>query len=382
MKRFFCFVMFFPMFAFAEQHICLNMIVKNESEVIRRCLDSVIKVIDYWVIVDTGSMDGTQEIIQTHLKDIPGELYERPWKNFEANRNEALELAKSKGDYILLMDADDVLEFNDCPHFDELTADLYNMWRGTEGFTYLKPQLIKADMPWKWVGVTHEYLGCDEPYTSETLSYVKYVSKDGGASYKDTKKKFLRNVELLTEGLKQEPNNARYAFYLAESYRALGEPGKALECYQKRISMGGWDEEIFWSKFQSALLLQKMGLPNRVVVEALMHAHEYRPHRLEPLYYAVEIWNQQGNYSEAYEAIKSSFCIHRPKDKDSLFNMDWIEQYGLLFQFSICSYYLGHYEESIQACDRLLTIESMPEQWRKQVVVNREFPVLKLNKKQ
>jgi len=54
------------------------MIVKNESRVITRCLDSVLPVIDYWVIVDTGSKDGTQEIIKKHLKNIPGKLYERP----------------------------------------------------------------------------------------------------------------------------------------------------------------------------------------------------------------------------------------------------------------------------------------------------------------
>src|SRR5690242_19150411 len=80
--------------------ICLNMIVKNESAVIRRCIDSVRPLIDYWVIVDTGSTDGTQKIIKNHLKDIPGELYQRPWKNFEHNRNEALTLAKGKSDYI------------------------------------------------------------------------------------------------------------------------------------------------------------------------------------------------------------------------------------------------------------------------------------------
>src|SRR5580704_1601575 len=56
--------------------ICLNMIVKNESRVIQRCLDSVKHIIDYWVIVDTGSTDGTQNVIKDFMKDIPGDLYE------------------------------------------------------------------------------------------------------------------------------------------------------------------------------------------------------------------------------------------------------------------------------------------------------------------
>jgi cellulose synthase/poly-beta-1,6-N-acetylglucosamine synthase-like glycosyltransferase len=96
----------FLIFSFAleaKQTICLNMIVKDEKDVIQRCLDSVIPVIDYWVIVDTGSTDGTQEIIKNHMKNIPGELFERPWKNWGATRTEALRLAQEhgQGDYLL-----------------------------------------------------------------------------------------------------------------------------------------------------------------------------------------------------------------------------------------------------------------------------------------
>ena len=83
----------------AQPTVCLNMIVKDESAVIERCLNSVKEHIDYWVIVDTGSTDGTQEIIQRTLKDIPGILYARPWVDFAHNRNEALQFAKGKTDY-------------------------------------------------------------------------------------------------------------------------------------------------------------------------------------------------------------------------------------------------------------------------------------------
>jgi len=96
-----------------KKTICLNMIVKDENHVITRCLESVKSLIDYWVIVDTGSQDGTQDTIKNFLKDIPGELYERPWVNFGHNRNEALALAQDKSDYILFIDADDQLVFSE-----------------------------------------------------------------------------------------------------------------------------------------------------------------------------------------------------------------------------------------------------------------------------
>jgi transposase len=58
------------------------MIVKNEASVIRRCLDSVLAIVSQWVIVDTGLTDGTQDIVREHLRDLPGELHERPWRDF------------------------------------------------------------------------------------------------------------------------------------------------------------------------------------------------------------------------------------------------------------------------------------------------------------
>ncbi len=363
-----------------NQKICLNMIVKNESKVIKRCLDSVMPLIDYWVIVDTGSDDGTQKIIKNHLKDIPGELHQRPWKNFAHNRNEALKLAQAHtdSDYILFMDADDILQIDQNLSSLVLTKDLYNMWRGTSNFTYTKPQLVRASLPWKWVGVTHEYLGCDRSYQEELLDKIKYITISDGASSEDARK-FHKNIELLEAGLKEEPDNNRYVFYLAESYRAVGERGKAVEWYQKAVDMKGWAEEVFWSKLQIALHLRYMGLPASVVIKGMKDAHSYRPHRVEPVYYLAEMYNELEQHEKAYAIIKARQQIPRPAQKDSLFNEDWMEEYGLLFQFSICAFYSGHYQESLEACDKLLSIKTLPPGIRRRTEANRAFPLEKLN---
>ncbi len=95
----------------ARPTICLNMIVKNEAHIIAETLDSVAPHISSWVIVDTGSTDGTQDLIRNHMAGlgIPGELYERPWRNFGHNRTEALHLAQGHGDYIWAIDADETV---------------------------------------------------------------------------------------------------------------------------------------------------------------------------------------------------------------------------------------------------------------------------------
>ena len=361
--------------------LCLHMIVKDEAHVIKRCLDSVMPLIDYWVIVDTGSTDGTQEIIKEHLKDIPGELHEIPWKNWGETRSEAIRYAWNKAEYILLMDADDVLQFEGEAKLPPLTKDQYCMWRGSKAFTYQRPQIAKGDLPWKYTGVTHEYLDCPFPYSSEILETVRYITFDDGATSRDLKQKFMKNIALLEEGLKKEPNNYRYAFYLAESYRDAGEKGKALEMYQKRIDLGGWDQEIFWSKLQMSHIMRDLKFPTNVILEAYKDAHAFRPHRSEPVYFMAEILNQLGRYEEAYHILKAHELFPKPDQKDALFNIDWIEEYGLLFQLSICSYYANHCEESLDACDKLLSKADLPDAWRSLAEANRTFPIQKLKAK-
>src|SRR6266849_4943297 len=91
--------------------LCLNMIVKNEMANLERCLAAVADHIVCWIIGDTGSSDGTQELIRTFFttRRLPGELHSFPFHNFEQARNEALAHAYAspmKYDYILLADAD------------------------------------------------------------------------------------------------------------------------------------------------------------------------------------------------------------------------------------------------------------------------------------
>jgi glycosyltransferase involved in cell wall biosynthesis len=373
-----CLAFVLPLSGAEKKTVCLNMIVKNETAVITRCLESVKPIIDYWVIVDTGSSDGTQELIKTYMKDIPGELHERPWKNFEHNRNEALELARGKADYLLIMDADDMLEFDPGFTMPPLSAGAYRVSIKYGGMSYTRLQLIATHLPWKWKGVIHEVLTCDAAHQVDSIDQMRYVVRGGGARSQDPQK-FLKDAMVLEEALKNDPTSTRYTFYLAQSYRDAGEKEKSLSWYEKRVAMGGWEEEVFWSLLQIAQLQQSLKKPIETVIETYYRAHRLRPHRSEPIYHLAEIFNQQGRNDLAYEIIKSKKFIKAPTQKDVLFVQDWIDDYGLLFQLSICSYYVGEYQESLDACDQLLQSKTLPEGWRRQVQVNRVFPQEKLS---
>ena len=163
------------------------MIVKNESHVISRCLGSVLPLLDAWVIVDTGSTDGTQQSVQTFLSHLPGELIERPWINFAHNRSESLRLARGRADYLLVIDADEVLELSPGFKLPTLTADAYDFEMLSIHLTYYKTQLVRESLAWRYQGVVHEYIctaGETEP-TRERLPGVRTLRIPDGARAKD-----------------------------------------------------------------------------------------------------------------------------------------------------------------------------------------------------
>ena len=371
-------LLFLPLSAEEKRKICLNMIVKDEKPVITRCLASVKPIIDYWVIVDTGSTDGTQDVIKEFMKDIPGELHERPWKNFEHNRNEALALGKDKADYILIMDADDRLEYEPDFILPPLTCGAYRFDIKYGNTSYQRYQLIHTALPWKWVGVLHEVLTCDAPHSAQPMLGMKYVVSTDGARSRDPKK-FVKDAEVLEMALEKEPNNTRYMFYLAQSYRDAGQYDKSLEWYRKRINKGGWGEEVFFSMLQVALLEQVLGRPEETVIDSLLRAHRCRPHRAEPVYHLAILYRNMGRHDLTYALLKSWDFIPKPSAKDVLFVQDWMEEYGLLFELSIASFYVERYQDAIDACDKLLAMKDLPKGFRDQTETNRVFPLKKLH---
>lgn len=362
--------------ASASQPICLNMIVKNESAVIKRCLASVKPLIDYWVIVDTGSTDGTQEIIKEYMKDIPGDLYERPWKNFAHNRNEALQLAQGKGAYFLFMDADDWLEYEPGFQWPLFTHDLYAMWRKSNESSFVNHHLIRAGLPWVWVGVVHEYLSCSQPYTYELLENVWYHVENDGASHQDPKK-FAKYIELLEEALEKDPNNMRDIISLAKSYKGAGQMEKALSLYEKVVTTCLKQEEVFWALIQIGSMKWDVSKMADEAISSYYRAHRLYPVRAEPIYFLANIYNSIGRFDLSYACIKAREELPFPHEKGTYFNFDWMEEYGLSFELAVCSLYVGKHQESLALCDRLLSMKNIPTEIRKVVEKIRQLAIKK-----
>lgn len=256
--------------------LCLVMIVRNEEKVIERCLNRVKDHIAYWVIVDTGSDDKTPDLIQKTLSDIPGELHHRPWVNFGVNRSESLRFAKGKADYLLLCDADEQIIFSDKFDSSELTEEAYSIGHVGEE-TYFVPYLLRGDVNWGYVGVTHEFLASDHIFSKKKLYTLSILDlQDGGFKHD----KFERDIKLLEQGLIDEPNNSRYKYYLANSYYNVKNYEKAIEWYKKRIEDGGWVEEVTMAYENLGICYDELGKKEEAL-HYWLEAYDYNPNRLE-----------------------------------------------------------------------------------------------------
>lgn len=349
--------------------ICLCMIVKNEAGVIERCLASVRDVVDTWVISDTGSTDGTQELIRGALDGVPGELHEEPWVNFGHNRTLNIRHARGKADYLLLLDADHVLR-QDGP-LPRLTADAY-MLRHEGAMEYRIRRLVRGDLPWRYEGVTHEFLTADGNETQENLDALVVEDHADGGSRHD---KFERDARLLSAEMERDPSNTRTVFYLAQTMRDMGNTAEAIKLYERRASMGGWAEEVYYSLLQVGVLHADSGdLP--AGLDALTRAWESRPQRLEACYELASRLRAVGRHHTAHAIVVA--CLDKEPPDDILFTQPWVYRWGLLCEFSITAYWVGDFKGALHACDRLLAMPDLPPAHRAQTLVNREFAVRKL----
>jgi glycosyltransferase involved in cell wall biosynthesis len=348
--------------------ICLNMIVKNEAHVIRRCLDSVLPLIDAWCILDTGSSDGTQDLVREHLGHLPGQLAQGDWKGFAASRNEAVRLAGNRADYLLFMDADDQMVLPEGYRLPALDADCYLIQHRNEPIAFLRRDLVSTRLDWHYVGVLHEYLDCAAPFRTAVLPGPMVLERREGARSQDPRK-YEKDAEILEQALRKEPHNARYRFYLAQSYRDAGRPEQALEAYRRRAAMGGWEEEAYVSRYQAARLLEALGRPEPEVVHAYLEAYQSRPRRAEALGCLARYLRLRKQYPLAVLFAEAGMAI--PLPDDILFLEDGFHTWICLDEFAVAAFSAGRPMDALRACDRLLGEGRLPASEVPRVAANR-----------
>lgn len=328
--------------------LCLNMIVKNESNIITRLFDSVIDIIDCYCICDTGSTDNTIEIIQNYFqnKNISGKITSHEFVNFSHNRNLSLNECNGMSDYILLLDADMVAKIN-FNLFDKkyiFLSDYFYIFQGSNNFYYKNIRIIKNDNNlFNYAGVTHECLNINnENYKFDEIDKNIFFIKDINDGT-NRQNKFLRDIQLLTQGINDEPANSRYYFYLANSYYDIGQYSTAIEIYKKRIELNGWKEEVWYSYYRIGLCYNSLNnFPNALYY--WLEGCNYYPERLEGLYEIIKYYRINKKYILALETYKICLSILKyPKyisnRNNYLFLHNDVYTYKIYYEYSIIAFY-------------------------------------------
>lgn len=364
--------------------ICLNMIVKNESAIIRRLIDSVLPIIDSYCICDTGSTDKTPEIIESYfaLSGIPGKVVREPFQDFGYNRSNALGhcIGMDNADYLLLIDADMVLQIPknfDVIRFKEYvaSADAHYMLQGTETFFYKNIRLVRNKPGINYWGVTHEYMnlpvGTKYGFFNKCDIFIWDIG-DGGAKTD----KFERDIRLLKQGLKDIPNNDRYTFYLANSLRDAGKMDEAIEMYNKRIALGGWIEEPWYSHYSLGKIYKHRNEMDKAVFHWL-EAYSCNPTRIENLYEIVNYYRNNGKNDLAYMFYKIAREKRAEiKNWDFLFLEKDIYDFKLDYEFSIFGYYVNADKYDLVRCSMdLLNYHTVEPKIYKNILSNYKFYV-------
>jgi len=357
--------------------LALILMIKNEEKILRRCLETLTNVVDCFCICDTGSTDTTKEIALEFLKNHPGCLTEEPFRDFGHNRTVSFDNAQKylkdnnwdlSNTYGLLLDADMVFMPGNIKE-QNLTEAGYSIIQKNCGLEYYNVRFVRMNYAWKCIGVTHEYWAGPQPGKIEKNVCFIDDKNDGGCK----SDKYERDIRLLHQGLVDEPNNDRYLFYLAQSYKCIQNYEKAIETYKKRIEAGGWAEEIWYSYYMIGECYKAMN--DIVNVERFMLlAYYYRPSRSESIYKLAEVFRTTGQHYKSYHYIKLGQSIGFPKD-DVLFIESAV--YNGLFDYeaSIVEYYI-HPERGLKSS--MTSMLKIP-QYTDNIISNLKFYVKPLN---
>ncbi|MBY0441034.1 MAG: glycosyl transferase, partial [Mycobacteriaceae bacterium] len=262
------------------------------APVLTRVLDSAAPHISSWVIVDTGSQDGTPDLITSYMasRGIRGELYRRSAGSLGRNQEAALALAQDRGDYLWLLGVGDTLVGT--ADFTELGADIY--WLrciDDSGNTFWRAQLFRDGVRMRYQSI-EDYVAADddEISTGARLGGCYHIATGPTTvSSLGPEHKLARDRELLLVAVDRNPADARSVFELAQRYFDLGDFTNAHTWYTRRIEMGGDPEEVYYAQYQVAKSMENLKLPWPKVQDALLRAWESRPNRAEAPH-AIASW--------------------------------------------------------------------------------------------
>jgi glycosyltransferase involved in cell wall biosynthesis len=271
-------------------HLCI--MVKNAGPLFEQVLTENLSIIDRWTVLDTGSTDGTQDIVRRVLKGKKGTLIEEPFLNFRDSRNRCLELAGDVCKYTLMLDdtyaiRGDLRKFLNLIRGDTF-ANSYSLLIQSDDSEYYSNRLVKTADKLRYLYTIHEVIQAEGNVTVVIPKEEAWIC-DHRAPYMEARTKDRKQYDLkcLFEMLEEEPANPRHLYYLAQTYSCIEDYEKAAHWFQQRaLATGGHHQEAVDSMFELARLYNfKLGKPWALCEETYKKAYAMDPTRPDALYF-------------------------------------------------------------------------------------------------
>lgn len=331
--------------------ISLCMIVKNEEMHIARCLDSVAKLVDEIIIVDTGSTDRTAEIVSGYTSKI----YSHPWNDdFSEARNYSF--SKASMDYCMWMDADDILEESEKDKFLKLKQTMssdtdivmmkYNTSfdeAGKPSFSYFRERWIRNSAQYRWIGAVHEVI---PPNGRVIYSDIAISHKKIGAG--DPERNLKIYQKLIAGGKHLEPRQQYYYGRELYYHKQYKEAVSVLEEFL--LSEEGWVENKIEACSICANCYYKMGQEQSALL-TLLRSMSFDLPRAELCCEIGKYFLEHGNYHNAIYWYETALHIPK-KEYSSGFMLPDCYDYVPLLQLCVCYDKLGDRQKAKEYNDR------------------------------
>jgi len=333
----------------ADIKICFNAMVKNEAPTIERMLNSVWEYIDYWVIQDNGSEDGTQQIIENFFKEkgIPGfwyQIYE--WKGHGWNRDHTLQTALKAEhgcDWILRVDADEQLEVDeefDWQPFRDTSIQSFNITASAGNSLYYRTWIWNAKLPWFFAhDLAHETIhlkDVGESFQRVALpNSIRHIITNDGMTW-NKPMKFLKdalNLEMTKVTTNEVLTNNYHLWYIGKSYNdSYGNPSdfpfgmdhakeyarrtifyfemylNKIHNYSKTNTPVRYDDMGFYAMMLIGNAYKFLGNFDKAL-DSYDRANEFQPKRNEATWQKCILLEEMGEYEEM---MRVSFSMVKP----------------------------------------------------------------------
>jgi len=371
--------------------LALNFICKDESHVIGKMLESCKTITDLIVVNDTGSTDGTQDIIRKFGEEnnIPTYVFERPFDDFEKSRNHAIQKLKdvvaelgwdANKVHGYWFDCDETLVIDSKFNKDQFVNDLYMINTFIGQMKYTRNTFFKVSKPFRWYGPIHEFIVCDEQNITSGLAENIHVDvKMTGASWQgDIPTKYKNHAFVLEKYIDNNRQDPRWIFYTAQSYHdAASIPDnreeneerlrRSMKYYKERVNRtDGYAEEIYYSQFRIGTIMRSLEEPWNLTHQELLKAYNMDPMRGESIKIIIDYYLQMSEWNMAYlysKFAKLNFHGKNPYPNRLLFVDEALYVWKFAEAHAATCYYTGRMDEAKATYQEIVNISKSHPQY-------------------